>query len=93
MMMIVLRLRSLLGLKSRWHRHFSLRPLDEVFFQGGRDVGFVDSWPETLVPSASNRSTPEWTLVDSVRFDQEQLRAGYEPGSEQRKIPAKVCEA
>jgi hypothetical protein len=32
MMMIVLRLRSLLGLKSRWHRHFSLRPLDEVFF-------------------------------------------------------------
>ena len=28
--------------------------------------GFVDSWPKTLVPSASNRSTPEWTLVDSV---------------------------
>jgi len=27
MMMIVLRLLSLLGLKSRWHRHFSPRPL------------------------------------------------------------------
>jgi len=39
MMMIVLRLLSLLGLKSRWHRHFSLRPPNEVFFQGGRGVG------------------------------------------------------
>ena len=39
--------------------------------------GFVDSWPETLVPSASNRSTPEWTLVDSRqgRIDEKQLRA------------------
>src|SRR6185312_4908279 len=34
MMMIVLRLRSPLGLKSRWHRHFSPRLLNEVFFQG-----------------------------------------------------------
>jgi len=34
-MMIVLHLRSLLGLKSGWHRHFSLRPPNEVFFQGG----------------------------------------------------------
>jgi len=32
MMMIVLRLLSLLGLKSRWHRHFSPRPLNKVFF-------------------------------------------------------------
>src|SRR5690349_22381346 len=37
----------------------------KVFFQGGRVAGFVDSWPTTLVSSASNRSTPEWTLVDS----------------------------
>jgi len=77
-MTIVLRLLSILGLKSRWHRHFSPRPLNKVFFQGGRDVGFVDSWPETLVPSASNRSTAEWTLVDSrqARFDEQQLRGG-----------------
>src|SRR5690242_12215914 len=45
MMMIVLRLLSLLGLKSRWHRHFSPRPLNKVFFQGGMSV---DSW--TLGP-------------------------------------------
>src|SRR3954470_20357019 len=66
MTMIVLRLLALLGLKSLSHRHFSPRPL-KVFFQGGgRGVaGFVDSGPETLVPSASNRSTPEWTRVDS----------------------------
>src|SRR5215475_9632716 len=78
MTMIVLRLLSLLGLKSRWHRHFSPRPLDRVVFSGGRGVGgFVDSWPKTLVPSASNRSTPEWTRVDSRQgqFDEEQLRA------------------
>src|SRR6185437_2066750 len=37
----------------------------KVFFQGGGVGGFVDSWPETLVSSASNRSTLEWTLVDS----------------------------
>src|SRR3569833_3867872 len=34
MMMIVLRLLSLLGLKSRWQRHFSSRPLNKVFFRG-----------------------------------------------------------
>src|ERR1700759_1351305 len=34
MMMIELRLLSLLGLKFRWHRHFSLRPLSKVFFRG-----------------------------------------------------------
>jgi hypothetical protein len=44
MMMIVLRLLSLLGLKSRWHRHFSPHPLNKVFFQGGGRVAeFVDS--------------------------------------------------
>src|ERR1700748_1371732 len=51
-----------------------------VFFMGQDVGGFVDSWPKTLVPSASNRSAPEWTLVDSVdsrqgRFDEKQLRA------------------
>src|SRR3954452_20295152 len=42
-------------------------PEQAVFFEGGgRGVaGFVDSGPKTLVPSASNRSTPEWTRVDS----------------------------
>src|SRR4051812_2057245 len=79
MMMIVLRLLSLLGLKSRWHRPFSPRLPNKVFFQGrGRGVaGFVDSGAKTLVPSASNRSTPEWTRVDSHhgRADQERLRA------------------
>src|SRR4051812_28553589 len=94
--MIVLRLLSLLGLKSRWRRHFS-PPSNKVFFgegggvslvTGGRErrvasgvqpalgqgvwrgggwgvAGFVDSGPKTLVPSASNRSTAEWTPVDS----------------------------
>src|SRR3954469_16002137 len=70
MMMIVLRLLSrllpLLGLKSLSHRHFSPRPLKVFFEGGGRGVaGFEDSGGKTLVPSASNRSTPEWTLVDS----------------------------
>src|SRR6185437_8114176 len=37
----------------------------KVFFRWGRVAGFVDSCPETLGSSASNRSTPEWTLVDS----------------------------
>src|SRR6476661_3068288 len=79
MMMIVLRLLSLLDLKSRWHWHFSPQPLNKVFFQGWDVGGLVDSWPETLVPSASNRSTPEWTLVDSRqgRSDEKQLRARY----------------
>src|SRR5580698_3268446 len=47
-----------------------------VFFMGQDIGGLVDSWPETLVPSASNRSTPEWTLVDSRsgRFDKKQVR-------------------
>ena len=65
MMMTVLRLLSLLGLKSRWHRHFSPRPFNKVFFQGAGIGELVNSWPETLVPSASNRSTPEWILWNS----------------------------
>src|SRR3569833_2820645 len=37
----------------------------KVLFRERGIAGFVDSWPQTLVPSASNRSTLEWTLVDS----------------------------
>src|SRR4051812_13265802 len=55
-------------------------PEQGVFFRGRGVAGFVDSEPKTLVPSASNRSTPEWTRVDSRglpprRADQERLRA------------------
>ena len=54
---------------------------EQGVFSRGRDVGgLVDSWSESLVPSASNRSTPEWTPVDSVDsrqglLDDERLRA------------------
>src|SRR6478752_5329537 len=54
MMMTVLRLLSLLGLKSRWHRHFSPRPLYEVFFQGGMSV---DSWTLGPKPLCHRRPT------------------------------------
>src|ERR1700754_1317540 len=67
MMMIVLRLLSLLGLKSRCHRDFSPRLLNEVFSQGAGIAGIVESWPKTLVPSASDLSTPEWSLVESAK--------------------------
>src|SRR3954451_8073286 len=55
-------------------------PEQGVFSGGWGVAGFVDSGPKTLVPSASNRSTPEWTLLDSCglpprRFDHERLRA------------------
>src|SRR6476659_2005011 len=95
MMMIVLRLLSLLDLKSQWHRHFSPQPLNKVFFQGWDVGGLVDSWPETLVPSASNRSTPEWTPVDSVdsrqgRFDEKQLRVR---SSGSRRPSSRSCPA
>src|SRR6476620_668531 len=62
MMMIVLL--SLLGLKSRWHRHFSPRPLDKVFFQG---CVSVDSWtpgPKPLChrhPTGPHPSGLLWT--------------------------------
>ena len=64
MMMIVLRLLPLLGLKSRWHRHFSPRPLNKVFFQGGVSV---DSWtpgPKPLChrhPTGPHPSGLWWT--------------------------------
>src|SRR6185312_6901652 len=67
-----------------------------LFFTKPGIGGFVDSWPETLVPSASNRSTPEWTLVDSQeRVDKKQLRASrrgrlrlrFPPSCEDRRAP------
>src|SRR6476620_4697567 len=49
---------SLSGLQQRHHKGV---------FSGGPEIGgFVDSGAETLVPSASGRSTAEWTPVDSV---------------------------
>ena len=42
------------------------RPGKGVFSGGPGVGGFVDSWAKILAPSASNRSTAEWTLVDSV---------------------------
>src|SRR6185312_7545283 len=52
----------------------------KVVFRGRGVAEFVDSWPKTLVPSASNRSTSVWTLVDSVdsgqgRTDEKRLRS------------------
>src|SRR3954470_24787888 len=81
MMMIVLRLLSLLGLKSRWHRHFSPGSWVGVFFRGGGVS--LDSWtpgPKPLChrhPTGPRPSGLAWTPVDSRhrRFDQERLRA------------------
>src|SRR4051812_28311455 len=42
-------------------------PRTKGFFRKPGVGGFVDSGPKTPTPSASNRSTPEWTLVDSRR--------------------------
>ena len=68
---------------------------ERCFFRGWDIGGFVDSWPETLVSSASNRSTAEWTLVDSVDGDSTKsnfaLVTNQAPSN--AKIPAKVCEA
>src|SRR6185437_3022982 len=69
----------LIGPRHSSGAHDSRVPLEwrgpmKVFFQRGRVAEFVDSWPETLVPSASNRSTPEWTLVDSMDSRQGRLQ-------------------
>src|ERR1700751_4299222 len=72
MMMIVLRLLSLLGLKSRGHRHFSPRPLNKVFFQGGISV---DSWtlgPKPLChrhPTGPHSSGLLWTPWTPAKGD------------------------
>src|ERR1700748_1789038 len=64
MMMIVLRLRTLLGLKSRWHRPFSPRPPNRCFFRG---AGWLDSWtpgPKPLChrhPTGPHPSGLLWT--------------------------------
>jgi hypothetical protein len=55
------------------------RTAGRVFFRPpGGVAGFVDSGPKTPMPSASNRSTPEWTLVDScgLRASRAGRRAG-----------------
>jgi hypothetical protein len=65
MRMIVLRLLSLFGRKMPLASAFNCDGARKVFFSGGRVDGFVDSRAKTLVPSASKRSKPEWTLVDS----------------------------
>src|SRR3954469_20862934 len=66
-----------------------LRPVarsNEGCFSGGWGIsGFVDSWPKTLVPSASNRSTPEWTLVDSVDSRQGPLAVAGRAASRYRR--------
>src|SRR5215469_5092361 len=65
MMMIVLRPLLLVGLKSRWHRHFRLRPLNSAFFSGGGVS--VDSWtpgPKPLChrhPTGPHPSGLGWT--------------------------------
>src|SRR5215831_8176452 len=55
MMMIVLRLLSLLGLKSRCHRQFSHRLPNKVVFQ--RSGESVDSWTPGLKPLCHRHPT------------------------------------
>ena len=43
-------------------------------FVGGGVAGFVDSGAEMPMPSASDRSTPEWTPVDSSGLSPERRR-------------------
>src|SRR6185312_13809248 len=69
MMMIVLRLLWLLGLKSRWHRHFSPDPPDKVFFRGGMSV---DSWtlgPKPLCHRHPTRPHPSGLLWTPAKGD------------------------
>src|SRR3954471_20347122 len=80
MTMIVLRLLSrllpLVGLKSRWHRHFSRDPL-KVLFQGGGGGVSLDSWtpgPKPLChrhPTGPHPSGLAWTpaTADSTNSD------------------------
>src|SRR6201996_736485 len=50
-------------MQSRAHDFF--HRTNEVFFRGWGVAGIVESWPKTLVPSASSLSTPEWSPVES----------------------------
>src|SRR4051795_5971688 len=66
---LLLRLLPLLGLKSRWHRHFSRLPPNKVFFEGGGVS--LDSWtpgPKPLChrhPTGPHPSGLGWTPVYS----------------------------
>src|SRR6201993_4267246 len=86
MMMIVLRLLWLLGLKSRWHRHFSPRPPNKVLFQGWMSV---DSWTLGTKPLCHRHPTgphpsgllwTPWTPAkgDSTKRDFALVRASDE---------------
>src|SRR6478672_925552 len=89
MMMIVLRLLSLLGLKSRGHRHFTPRRQNKVFFQGGVSV---DSWtlgPKPLChrhPTGPHPSGLLWTPWTPAKGDSTRsnfaLAALLQPGHE-----------
>src|SRR5690348_3856327 len=78
MMMIVLHLRSFLGLKSPWNRHFSPRPLNKGVFSGGGES--ADSWtpgPKPLChrhPTGPLPSGLLWTPAKG-RFDEKHLCA------------------
>src|SRR4051812_2612107 len=84
MTMIVLRLLSrllpLVGLKSRWYRHFSPRPRTRCFFRGEGGVS-LDSWtpgPKPLChrhPTGPHPSGLGWTPVDSRHG--EPTRSGF----------------
>src|SRR5437868_9801470 len=86
MMMIVLRLLSLLGLKSR------LRPPNKVFFGRGGGVS-LDSWtpgPKPLChrhPTGPHPSGLAWTPVDSRQGDP--TRSDFALG---RRIPVEALE-
>src|SRR5690348_12338861 len=73
MMMIVLHLRSLLGLKSRWKRHFRPRPLNKVCFFRGPE--WLDSWtpgPKPLChrhPTGPHSSGLLWTPWTPAKGD------------------------
>ena len=50
---------------SPWPERSRVARSNQLFFEGGRVGRFVDSRPPMPMPSASNRSTPEWTPMDS----------------------------
>src|SRR5436190_10047423 len=59
---------------------------DEGVFQRGGGGGFVDYRAKTLVPSASKRSTPEWTLVDSRKGQRLSRPSNHATGARTRQF-------